>query len=275
MNLAGIHARSTREVQRTVHLVSVALSASPAAGIPDLPGDGMKIQLHPAPEGDELSAFASEYPTWVLLSGFRELAEQVTSVLDEVFAVRTYWRLLELQSSQGSLTGADYLREVTEANRRFERLSLPDKFSWLEKRYSVTFDPVLVARISSIIAVRNCLVHRRGIVGDRDVDLTGQLTLQWMRLSLQATSDDGATREIAIRQRVEAGERLALHHGPAERSFHLGERISLDAQTFSDIAWTVPLLAHAASHALEGVARNLGIELSEPTASISTPEDAG
>jgi hypothetical protein len=124
-----------------------------------------------------------------------------------------------------------------EAGRRFDRLSLPEKMKRLEG--SGLQRPTFADDIISINAARNCLAHRRGIVGLEDVDDAKDfMTVKWHRLRLQAT-DDG--REVGVGSYFEKPTTLAISLVRRSRRFRLGQSVTLTSADYVEVANTFVL----------------------------------
>lgn len=120
--------------------------------------------------------------------------------------------------------------------KAFHRLGLPDKLPLLTKQYGVVIDSTLSGHLLSINAARNCLVHRRGVVGDRDVNDSSRLTVGWRKLSLVLKDEDGE-HPVVLNQRLEKESTLCLRSEDCSKSFEIGERIAFTIQEFADITW--------------------------------------
>lgn len=265
INLGGIQGRVVRDVRRIVHMTAAALSAGEGASKSQLLPAPFQYNFNPPLSDAELNAFSEAYPPWVLRTAFRDLAELVASILEEAFAISCYWKLAKQVGERGIFMGEAFHREITRPSQRFHRLTLPDKLSTLADN-GVILQPGHDRIMTSINAVRNCLVHRDGIVGDRDLDSTGKLVLHWIRVALQVRRPDGSLHEITLPYTTVEGDQMVVRHGPAERSFAKGERLDIDVQTFADVGWTVSLLAQKMALALERSARTLGLPVDPPPA---------
>lgn len=265
IDLAGIHGRAVRDVRRVVHLAAIGLSANPPEGqLANLDTRTLHYVFDPPTSSDEIQSFNDEYERWVLEAGFRELAEITSGLLEEAFTVRSYWHLGALQEQAGRVTLADVDNVVTEAGVGFNRLTLPDKLARLRSE-GVHSDVDLASMVLSINAVRNCLVHRRGIVGDKDLDSSGSLTLRWLGMSLRVRHASGVIEDAPVPYRTLEGDQLFIQHGPKSRSYRRGERVELSTQTFADVGWTVTLFASDLGKATEECGRRNGVAIGPPS----------
>jgi hypothetical protein len=83
--------------------------------------------------------------------------------------------------------------------------------------------------VLSLNKARNCLVHRLGIVSEKDVDANGCLALIWHSFELividSATKQETRLTEPMI---VKSESTLAARIGPHRKQFKAGDRISFD-----------------------------------------------
>src|SRR2546423_2087020 len=112
----------------------------------------------------------------------------------------------------------------------------------------------------SMQLARNCLEHRNGIVGTADVQHDGIMRLQFPRL-VAFIERNGEQMELHSGMAVEAGENILMKLEVKIRQFALGERLSLSAADFDEIAF-------ACSHFAGELARSL--PRSSPTPAIGT-----
>jgi hypothetical protein len=84
--------------------------------------------------------------------------------------------------------------------------------------------------------VRNCLEHRGGVVGDKDVDDTQALRLALPRVKVLAVRD---AREVELVKGsyVEKDSSIEFRNVIEERVFKLGERVVFKAEEFNEIGY--------------------------------------
>ena len=158
-------------------------------------------------------------------------------MLDEAHKVLQMWRLKDLKEPDGRLLSDHASEHMVKLPEKFHRLGLPDKLSKLTDDFSVFLAPEIIAAILSLNAARNCIVHREGVVGEKDASDLGKLEIRWTKPTLTITGEAG-TRPVEPGGRVEAGEMLEFSNKNASKSFGLGERIKFTSTEFSEICWT-------------------------------------
>jgi hypothetical protein len=200
-----------------------------------------------------------EFSTWVLTNGFCDIAEAISVVLEGVHRVAWMARLVEQFADANAPKVLEWEQACEKAAQQFNRMPLPDKLGHLGSDFGIHFPPKLVREIQSINAARNCFVHRDGVVGEKDLDETGQLTVDFRRLSLVVGPSD-APIEISLPYTGQEGDELRIRERDASKSFSLGQLVSFDSADFSGFCWTMHrfgvymekvMLEYCKSHGIE------------------------
>lgn len=89
---------------------------------------------------------------------------------------------------------------------------------------------------ASLDRVRNCLVHRAGLVGDLDVNNRGVLEASWRKTSMIDPEGHVVT---ALPFKTETGGEFRFEITEQTRSWKKGERIKLSVQDCHDMAYTL------------------------------------
>lgn len=76
------------------------------------------------------------------------------------------------------------LRDLDRGHTDFQGLPVTKKLALLLKEEPSLLSQKEKIAFFSIIALRNCLVHRRGVVGPKDCEGKGALTVRWLALLL-------------------------------------------------------------------------------------------
>ncbi len=150
-----------------------------------------------------------EYKVWALGHALADISEYLATLLNEL----TYHVGAELGCSQ--------------AFRKFERLGLDKKFEALTE---LDLEHEYQTIVESVVRSRNCLVHRHGIVGDKDCNEINELSLTWIGIKVYKLQQ-GNLLEFDPSHRgpaVLSGETVQAVVAHIERRFRLGERMDLD-----------------------------------------------
>jgi hypothetical protein len=250
-------------IQRTIYLAALGLNATPRLTQDDLQLPGTSISLQIAGPTPWLIEEAREgFQYWILMNGLRDATEAISGFLEETRTVLAAWQI-GIRGRSGPVTGADWHEATVLQRRRFHSLGLPHKITHLQGTYSLALNPDLVGHLLTINAARNCLVHRRGLVQEHDLNEDGALRVSWRRLAPVIQGPEGE-REGVIGALVDVGESLVFSNRDVEKRFPLGTAISFSAQEFADVCWSLFLLGLSTVKLVEDWARERGIELQQP-----------
>jgi hypothetical protein len=272
----GAGLRSVRmQLQRICLLVRAALlrnrgaePSDPLVFDPDAPLEGVP-EVFPALElvltGAQLQ---EEFAGWIVANGTRDLIESVGQYLERLRSVTAAWKLAGMSRETGSVSGEEWNRLMNDEARAFHKRGLPDKLTFLEQRYGIALDPGSTAAVCSINRLRNCLVHRNGIVDLPDLGEDNALEATWARLVL-VVHDSTGEKETPLPVTIPAGGKATLRSVPVVRKFTFGERIVLTADDFSAITWTLLTFINNSTLAVQEEGVRLGFVLPPGTAVLA------
>ena len=275
VNLGALLGQLQHAIQRTVHLAALGLNAAPRLTQDDLQLPGTSISLYFAgPDPWPIEEAREGFQHWIVMNGLRDATEAISGFLEETRMVLAVWQI-GIRNRSEPITGADWHEATVRQRQRFHRLGVPDKIDALQQTYTLPLDPDLVGHLRTINDARNCLVHRQGIVQERDVNEGGALRVSWRHLALVIQGPDGERAGFpgAI---VDVGETLCVSNRDVSKLFPLGNAISFSVQEFADICWWLFLLGLSTTKLIEDWARERGIELQMPqddTGENTAPED--
>ena len=254
LNLAALLGRINRKLEETSRFVSMALATEADDQVKESAAFSIQFNsgLDWSPEQRK-----EAWQSWVLRNAFRDVAELISGVLEEAHQVLSVLALLDKQRRGEVVKGSDHgkLREVA---KRFHRLSLADKLTWLSAQQDFNLSSEKMEEIISINVARNCLGHRAGVVGDRDITEDDKLVVRWLGLDMMIATD-GVEIPLVLPMYVEKGGTAILRAVRRIRGYSRGDVISFDGKDFSEIAWTVFAFSQAVTTALEQAAMARGI----------------
>ena len=158
------------------------------------------IQIVASDVGEEkVAEFKSEFSRWIVACGLRELTETFSVVLDEAHRV-----CLWMAASSGEVRKAD----LTKCDKKFRRKGLKAKLESLERSFDVRLEEP--EYLSSLNRARNCLAHRRGIVGPEDCGEPGVLLVRWRGFEVYGETSSG--ERISV-EPVLSGEGVIIQEG--------------------------------------------------------------
>jgi hypothetical protein len=264
INLGALLSQLHNTIQRTIYLAALGLNAPPRLTQEDLQLPGTSISLSFGGLAWPIEEAREGFTQWILGNSLRDAAEAISGFLEETRTVLAMWQL-GIRNRSEVITGADWHEATVSQRRRFHRLGLPDKIKNLQETYSLVLDSDLVRHLLSINAARNCLVHRRGIVQEQDINEDGAMRVSWRRLALVIRSADGE-REGFVGVIVNVGESVCVSNRDESKPFPLGTAISFSVQEFADVCWSLVLFGTSTTKLIEDWASERGIELQMPQA---------
>lgn len=238
INLDALRNELRIALQRVIYLVSAGLKA--AEGI-----DPENLQL---PTVSMAVTYASnlkftpveikqQYTSWILTNGFRDSIECVSAFLESVHKVLSVWKLTGKQNETVQIKAADWNATFVDGIKKFHRLGFPDKLNHIRNEHDIEMDEKFVDLLLSINTARNCLVHRNGIVSDRDITADSKLEVKWTTLMFVLQNEDGE-KELVIGQLVEKESWVGVRPVGQVKTFDQGAKIEFSTKEFSDITWT-------------------------------------
>jgi hypothetical protein len=205
-----------RAISHAAQMASIALAALdivPAGAALAPPSDLLRLLTLSGMAPLEPAAFRQ----WILRCALRDSIESMNELMNDARDVVAYANL-----AKQNLLFSDVSLSDAERKEEFRYLGLIRKVSALRDEYGLTFSSDSVTLLLSIGAVRNCLVHRSGVVDKSDTNTPGALVVGW--------------RRHVIARRT-AGARGAADDGAvATKAFAVGGRIDFSNSEFADIA---------------------------------------
>jgi hypothetical protein len=223
--------------------------------------------IHIAPDNVDASTLASykqEFERWVVASGFRELIETFAVFVDSIH---------DLCSAMAVYTGRQSPDKSAAVARRFRSKGIKEKLDILRKDYGFTVDTSEC--LCTINQARNCMAHRRGIVGPKDCFSRDAIEVRWYRIEFYCDEPDGKVRvlETPVREPVllPEGASLKLRYVQVSREFALGTIIQFEPRELQEICSFASLLVGGFRDALIQYAVRIGVPVDQPPQPVSAP----
>ncbi|MFL6232151.1 MAG: hypothetical protein ACJ76N_03380 [Thermoanaerobaculia bacterium] len=266
INLDAPFGQIQRAVMRMVDLLSFGLSMTQKAERNEplrLPDIFLQLEL-----GSHLplERLPTEFEVWILGNGLRDVIEALDPFLAEVWKISS--ALKAHAGGPGGPMSKDELIRALEGleagNTAFREFPVAKKLSRLLDEESSLLPREWKTALFSIINLRNCLVHRRGIVGTRDCDADGIMTVAWQETRVLIEYEDGSSELLFAGMLTKQAGTVILKRSWKETKLRLGEQIHFDTQSFADIVLTLFFGAmHMREIFLENI-KALGIEIASP-----------
>lgn len=235
------------ELQRAIDLVGFGLQAAEHASISDLEIPNVFGQVSPAQDQIlDIHTARLAFRDWIVANGLRDCVDAIGPALEWVRKFCFLWtrpgNTMPIEGGnfrlQATLSGEDWNTHIVGGARKFDRLTLPDKFEHLEKSFGWRV-PTLAKHVLSLNAARNCLTHRRGVVTTADLkDPTDTgLIIRFRKLQLKAVGPSGE-RIVGEGTIVNADEAVHISFEDSEKVVPLGKHIAFTTEEFLDAGLT-------------------------------------
>ena len=256
-----------KAIQRSIDLVSFGLQAADRLEIESLEIPGLRFQLSPAQNlAMEIVQAREEFGTWVLANGLRDCVDAIGPSLELARKICFLWtregEVTEVEEGKlklsAQISGEEWNVHIIDKARDFEYWPLRKKLDHLQDKYHLP-QPELSEDILSVSYARNCLTHRKGMVGPEDLKdkSEGGLLVKWRKFELQARGENGA-RVLELPAEVQGGEIVSCRYVNVSRKFALGDRIHFSPAEFVDISMTFLLFANEVGNAIKALQKSRG-----------------
>jgi len=203
-----------------------------------LPTDGFPLKISDNKPNYTIEEQTQITLNWVLTKAFEDFINGLTKSLKSTFI---YLNLLALSRSQIITNKKKEVieKEIEKIYKRSEDMNFPGFIEEIEKHLNTRIESS--SEIISINDVRNCLVHRHGVVSEKDVQKskTNDLRLSWFSLKFY-TQKGGLENEITYKYRKEKiiVDNLTYKIVKNEKIFQLGDKITIDINEFNGVSYT-------------------------------------
>jgi hypothetical protein len=196
--------------------------------------DGFLDIIYGSKEHD-LATRKSKFKAWLLARGFEDLVKAIEYSLREAYYLSSLF-----DRAREPLKVDDFNKLQSEIRKKALGMHIPAMIEKIEPSLIRILN--LKNHILSINKCRNCLVHRSGIVTEKDVNNTERnaLVLEWVRLKL-FYDEDGQEVEIQTNKVINGGPdgtTVKIKQEGMSLQFGIGESIELDYKLFKEFIIT-------------------------------------
>lgn len=172
------------------------------------------------------------YKTWLIKKGFEDLIKGISLTLMEA-----YLYVSLISRAADFKTGQDFNKAFSEIRKQALKMNLPYLIEKIKPHLNK--DLTYERQIRSINKARTCLVHRNGLVTEKDTnDIDNQLLkLEWVRFKLFYEKDGGEI-EIQGKSVIEGGTTIKMKQESNFIDFKIGDRINLNYKQFNEFIVT-------------------------------------
>ncbi|WP_053240021.1 hypothetical protein [Pleomorphomonas koreensis] len=246
LNPNGVAAPAQRTVIIATQVVATALRALANDDLspPEMQGGPLGYQFTGLEMSDEERRVT--FQNWILGKGFQDLARGIRETLEEAVF---YLAMIKREPNLTML--AEIEAEIAAIRATAAKLVFPKLLE--DVNAGLTAPMVFDAEFLSLQKARNCLEHRGGRVGARDVDDTGTMTLSFPRLRMFYRRGD-AEIELLPGEVIDTRESdtpfgkgedvpIYIHRVTRSRTYALDEPVVILASDFFEIAMACHLFA--------------------------------
>ena len=243
INLDAPKGELQRAIQRIIYLVSGALNST--SQIEDtqlkLPEIDIEVNFDSSLECSP-KELSTQLKNWILQNGFRDGVESLSTFLESIHNTCSALSMIQKQNSEQVLTDKNWENLMGADRKKFHKLGFPDKLDHLRDLHGITVDSRMRRHILSANTARNCLVHRNGILTEKDSE-NGCLLVSWRRVKFLLVDEDGE-RDLLIGVVNEKEAKVVLTTIDEEKIFNIGDSISFSPQEFQYIASSMFLFSN-------------------------------
>jgi hypothetical protein len=198
---------------------------------PDLEIKDGFFRLQYGDDVQDIETKKENYQNWLLRKGFEDLIKGIEASLREAFIyVSVLSKATQIQP------GEDIEQSIAQIRKKAQRMHIPDMIKKIEPHLAKSWS--YKKQIISINQGRNCLVHRRGFVSEKDINdrIENTLKIDLVKLKFFYEKDDKEI-EIIGKTTINGGTEgtiIKLRREDNTISFKQGERISLNYRQFNE-----------------------------------------
>jgi len=201
---------------------------------------------------DTLRRFKSEFCTWVVASGLRELIETFAVFLDHV-----HYSCMLLSFHGKRIDVA----ELFSKNKKFCRDGVKDKITALKDAFGIA--PAHPDMLLSINQARHCLVHRRGLVARQDCAGGDMLSVKWPGFDLYMAHTNGQETPIPLPMKqgmvLQGPGSINVRSTVRSRDFAIGTLVTFSPAELSEICHFAIVAADEVISSAVNYAQQMGI----------------
>jgi hypothetical protein len=232
-NLDVIFEPASTGISRAYVFVGLAVNAASDSRLTNfhLPGKGQFRFVSDAPSPDVVESYKQEFAHWIVANALRETTEAFGITLDRLFEA------CFIADEVVSRRTASHIGALKE----FQQAGVRGKLKRLQERFGIKSG--VTDEFQSLTQARNCLSHRRGIIGPEDCTDTSKTKLvldlwKWRVFIIQPSGS-----EIDIDEEKLSGEGLFVKDGgqvamqlvQRQMEFPVGALLKLQPRDLTDV----------------------------------------
>lgn len=245
LNWDAVRHELAQSLHRIMQRVTLGLKASAIYPDGSLDLDDVVLRFHFGGPMESTADTRLDFAHWLLSNGVREAIEALERLTIELRFLGGLARLAKANDGRIPTGKGGRASEVMDDLRqretaKFAGANWSTRLECLERDFNCRID--FREEFDTIVRARNCLTHRGGVVGLRDIgnDESQCLIVCYRAIRVVVRRGDEPERELKLPMRVEEGSEIVLRPGVQHcKRFRLGERIGFSEQEFLDLMTTL------------------------------------
>lgn len=165
-----------------------------------------------------LSERNDNFRKWIIKKGFEDLIKALINCLIDA---KTLGAIID--NKEKLVTVESYLYLKNEERKKADGMSLPNLITSVDPCNSLQYGD----EIRAINKVRNCLVHRNGVVGLKDINVPTSQTLRFYFVRTGIFSDG-----MEVKSGDKAGQSTVIKTEKTQKDFKLGDIVDISYREF-------------------------------------------
>lgn len=230
-----------------------------------LPGQ-LHLRMIPETVSDETYRdYAEAFKQWTIANGFRELIETFELFLDNVYDVMMQIECWEIAQREGRCNGVQQSKKYGSFTWR----GVTDKLTQLEQEFGMVTE--FNEELDSIKRARNCITHRRGIVGIEDLKrdktkaiIEEQLIIKWHVMEWYGYNQDGSEFVPMIDEwpvQFPKGSPIKVRFPARSKAIPVGHPVDFSPSELNEICFSFLLKTSQVNKAWQKAIQAIGIPL--------------
>jgi hypothetical protein len=217
-------------------------------------------------DDSQIEEFKEHFEQWIVRSALREITESFSVFLD---TVNKACLRMAVSKQQVSAEAAPKLE------RNFDHEGLDDKLKLLREQFAVT--TVREKYFSAINQARNCITHRRSIVGEKDLDGDGAFLLHWWKMEMLIETESGKEIPFGSPPRkepivMEEPGTVCARITENIKTYKKGDVLTLTPEDLCEIIFLTQMVTSEILRSLIAYAQSIGIEFKVPKIKEAGPK---
>jgi hypothetical protein len=173
---------------------------------------------------EEIQKAKEHFRIWIISNSLREVIESLSIALDGLYLASKL--IAERMNGIQMKKEAAKIQRVTSVSYKLEEIK------------KIGIDIGLIEHFKSLSQVRNCLAHRRGVVGSEDCEDGKTLRIKWRSFKVKLVGEgwEGSVEDY-INVSLPTAASVVVAHEDTVREFKVGQVIQLSERDLNEILY--------------------------------------